>query len=141
MQRKKLEKHWFKHDISASSDSKIAEVEMKHGLKGYAIYFKIIEQLYLNEGKMEYNNVKIAWRLRAPNDKETLQMISSIVEDFGLFKFDQSNLLYSPRALDGLNEILTKSKIATQNINKRYNKNDAPNKKNEKPSDNSDLSF
>lgn len=31
MQRKKLEKHWFKHDISASSDNKIAELEMNHG--------------------------------------------------------------------------------------------------------------
>ena len=75
MQRKKLEKHWFKHDISASSDNKIAELEMSHGFVGYAVYFKLIEQLYLNDGKLEYNNTKIAWRLRAPDDKETLQMI------------------------------------------------------------------
>lgn len=124
MQRKKLEKHWFKHDISASSDNKIAELEMSHGFVGYAVYFKLIEQLYLNDGKLEYNNAKIAWRLRAPDDKETLQMISSVIEDFGLFKFDENNLIYSPRALSGLEEILSKSKKAKDSALKRHNKKD-----------------
>ena len=124
MQRKKLEKHWFKHDISASSDNKIAELEMNHGFVGYAVYFKLIEQLYLNDGKLEYNNAKIAWRLRAPDDKETLQMISSVIEDFGLFKFDKNNLIYSPRALSGLEEILSKSKKAKDSALKRHNKKD-----------------
>lgn len=124
MQRKKLEKHWFKHDISASSDNKIAELEMNHGFVGYAVYFKLIEQLYLNDGKLENNNVKIAWRLRAPNDKETLQMISSVIEDFGLYKFDENNLIYSPRALSGLEEILSKSKKAKDSALKRHNKKD-----------------
>jgi hypothetical protein len=124
MQRKKLEKHWFKHDISASSDNKIAELEMNYGFVGYAVYFKLIEQLYLNDGKLENNNVKIAWRLRAPNDKETLQMISSVIEDFGLFKFDENNLIYSPRALSGLEEILSKSKKAKDSALKRHIKKD-----------------
>jgi hypothetical protein len=124
MQRKKLEKHWFKHDISASSDNKIAELEMSHGFVGYAVYFKLIEQLYLNDGKLEYNNTKIAWRLRAPDDKETLQMISSVIEDFGLFKFDENNLIYSPRALSGLEEILSKSKKAKDSALKRHIKKD-----------------
>lgn len=136
MQRKKLEKHWFKHDISASSDNKIAELEMNHGFVGYAVYFKLIEQLYLNDGKLEYNNTKIAWRLRAPDDKETLQMISSVIEDFGLFKFDENNLIYSPRALIGLEEILTKSKKAKDSALKRHNKKDDNNN-----SENDDLPF
>ena len=136
MQRKKLEKHWFKHDISASSDNKIAELEMKHGFVGYAVYFKLIEQLYLNDGKLEYNNTKIAWRLRAPDDKETLQMISSVIEDFGLFKFDENNLIYSPRALSGLEEILSKSKKAKDSALKRHNKKDDNNN-----SENDDLPF
>tara|TARA_A100001015_G_C14959709_1_gene700317 strand:- start:632 stop:1042 length:411 start_codon:yes stop_codon:yes gene_type:complete len=136
MQRKKLEKHWFKHDISASSDNKIAELEMNHGFVGYAVYFKLIEQLYLNDGKLEYNNAKIAWRLRAPDDKETLQMISSVIEDFGLFKFDENNLIYSPRALNGLEEILSKSKKAKDSALKRHNKKDDNNN-----SENDDLPF
>jgi hypothetical protein len=136
MQRKKLEKHWFKHDISASSDNKIAELEMNHGFVGYAVYFKLIEQLYLNDGKLEYNNTKIAWRLRAPDDKETLQMISSVIEDFGLFKFDENNLIYSPRALSGLEEILSKSKKAKDSALKRHNKKDDNNN-----SENDDLPF
>lgn len=136
MQRKKLEKHWFKHDISASSDNKIAELEMSHGFVGYAVYFKLIEQLYLNDGKLEYNNTKIAWRLRAPDDKETLQMISSVIEDFGLFKFDENNLIYSPRALSGLEEILSKSKKAKDSALKRHNKKDDNNN-----SENDDLPF
>jgi hypothetical protein len=135
MQRKKLEKHWFKHDISASSDNKIAELEMSHGFVGYAVYFKLIEQLYLNDGKLEYNNTKIAWRLRAPDDKETLQMISSVIEDFGLFKFDENNLIYSPRALSGLEEILSKSKKAKDSALKRHKKDDNNN------SENDDLPF
>ena len=136
MQRKKLEKHWFKHDISASSDNKIAELEMNHGFVGYAVYFKLIEQLYLNDGKLEYNNAKIAWRLRAPDDKETLQMISSVIEDFGLFKFGENNLIYSPRALNGLEEILSKSKKAKDSALKRHNKKDDNNN-----SENDDLPF
>lgn len=136
MQRKKLEKHWFKHDISASSDNKIAELEMNHGFVGYAVYFKLIEQLYLNDGKLEYNNAKIAWRLRAPDDKETLQMISSVIEDFGLFKFGENNLIYSPRALNGLEEILSKSKKAKDSALKRHNKKD-----NNNNSENDDLPF
>jgi hypothetical protein len=137
MQRKKLEKHWFKHDISASSDNKIAELEMSHGFVGYAVYFKLIEQLYLNDGKLEYNNTKIAWRLRAPDDKETLQMISSVIEDFGLFEFDKTKTIFhSPRALSGLEEILSKSKKAKDSALKRHNKKDDNNN-----SENDDLPF
>ena len=109
---------------------------MNHGFVGYAVYFKLIEQLYLNDGKLEYNNTKIAWRLRAPDDKETLQMISSVIEDFGLFKFDENNLIYSPRALNGLEEILSKSKKAKDSALKRHNKKDDNNN-----SENDDLPF
>ena len=98
---------------------------MNHGFVGYAVYFKLIEQLYLNDGKLENNNVKIAWRLRAPNDKETLQMISSVIEDFGLFEFDKTKTIFhSPRALSGLEEILSKSKKAKDSALKRHNKKD-----------------
>ena len=109
---------------------------MNHGFVGYAVYFKLIEQLYLNDGKLEYNNAKIAWRLRAPDDKETLQMISSVIEDFGLFKFGENNLIYSPRALNGLEEILSKSKKAKDSALKRHNKKD-----NNNNSENDDLPF
>ena len=45
---------YFPHDVDASQDEKIAALEGLHGLEGYAIYFKLLERIYRQGGKLKF---------------------------------------------------------------------------------------
>jgi hypothetical protein len=45
---------YFPHDCDASQDEKIAALEGLHGLEGYAIYFKLLERIYRQGGKLKF---------------------------------------------------------------------------------------
>ena len=78
----KLENHWFKHDITASNDIKIQRLEYKHGLLGYAVFFKTIEVLMLNNGKIEYDLEMIAYQIKQKDTK----VLESVLKDYNLFQ-------------------------------------------------------
>lgn len=73
--------YYFSHDSNARNDQKILAVRMKYGIRGYGIYFGIIEML--RESK-EYELLNdwstIAYDLREPQSD-----IEEIVKNFDLF--------------------------------------------------------
>lgn len=138
MNRVKFENHWFKHDFTASSDNKIIKLESRLGLKGYAVFWKLLEQIYLNNGFLEYNLEELAFTLRLKGNEEDKELIASVINDFDLFKIDDSGF-FNIRAQEYLEFVLSKSKKNSENAKKRYSKKEdskiEQEKKNEDTSD------
>ncbi len=127
----RLENHWFKHDMNASNDNKIRKLEFRNGLEGYAAFFKIVELLMSNNGEIEYDIELICNFLGTTNE----ELVSSTINNFGLFIVD-NGYIYNERVSTQLYEITEKSKKASENANKRWEKEKSkqmiPNKTNEK---------
>jgi hypothetical protein len=121
MRRDKFENHWFKHDFTASSDNKIIKLESRLGLKGYAVFWKLLEQIYLNEGCLEYNLEELLFTFRLENNESNKELIASVINDFDLFKIDDSGF-FNVRAQEYLEYVLSKSKKASESAKKRYSK-------------------
>ena len=125
MNKQKLEQHWFKHNINASNNSKLIKLQANEGLEGYAVYWKLIELLYINEGRYEFNLDELAFTLRISRLEYSNSLIESVIKNYGLFNYDD-DIFYSDRVIQGLADIYTKSKKNSENAKKRYSKKDEP---------------
>ena len=121
MKKEKLEQHWFKHDINASNNGKLIKLQANEGLEGYAVYWKLIELLYINEGRYEFSLDELAFTLRISRLEYSNSLIESVIKNYGLFNYDD-DIFYSDRVIQGLADIYDKSKKATESANKRYQK-------------------
>ena len=108
---------YFSHDYNARTDEKIKLLIRKHGLKGYGIFWAIVEDLYNNANALQTDYEGIAFELR-----EDIEVIKSVVNDFNLFQFEDNTFgsLSVQKRLDERNE---KSQTARQSAFKRWNKN------------------
>lgn len=78
---------YFSHDMNARQDPKLQEVMMECGLAGVGAYWCIIEQLYEQDGTLPRRSYKtIAFSLHCE-----VELIRQIVEEFGLFAYDEDN--------------------------------------------------
>ena len=111
---KGIKKHWFKHDFYTCNDNKMQKLNFKYPVVGYGIFFKVIELLYQNDGKMEYDLDFISFNVNY--DKKT---VDSILKDFGLFTIEDE-VLSNKRVLESIKEITEKSEKARASANKRY---------------------
>ena len=109
-----IKKHWFKHDFYTCNDHKMQKLDFKYPIVGYGIFFKVVEMLYQNNGKMEYDLDFITHSLNY--DKET---ILSVLKDFDLFLIDDKTLS-SKRVTNAVKEITEKSEKARASANRRY---------------------
>ena len=76
--------YFFSHDTNARQDPKLQEVLMELGLVGIGAYWCIIEMLYEQGGTLPVKSYKtIAFTLHVE-----VEVIRSLVEDFGLFNND-----------------------------------------------------
>ena len=83
MSSKKVQ--YFSHDANARNDERILLVRMKYGMKGYGIFFAIIELLREAKGYTLPNNSEaIAFTLH-----EQKEAIADIIKNYKLFKFDK----------------------------------------------------
>lgn len=121
MKKEKLEQHWFKHDINASNNGKLIKLQANEGLEGYAVYWKLVELLYINEGRYELNLDELAFTLRISHLENATQLIQSVIMNYGLFNHDD-DIFYSDRVIQGLADIYTKSKKNSENAKKRHQK-------------------
>ena len=128
----KFENHWFKHDMNASTDNKIRKLEFRNGLEGYAVFFKIVELLMINNGEIEYNIKLISHFLGTTNE----ELVYSIINNFGLFIVD-NGYISNERVSNQLSKITEKSKKAKESAKKRWNKEEVQQVRME----NDDLSF
>lgn len=111
------ETYYFSHDYNARTDEKIKLLIRKHGMKGYGIFWAIVEDLYNNANALRLDCEGIAFELR--EDSET---IKSIIHDFNLFKID-GDVFSSLSVQDRLNKRLGKSAKAREIAYLRWNKN------------------
>ena len=113
--------NYISHDIKASSDAKIIKLLIKHGNKGYGLYWRIIEEMAQQGGKLtlDYNVLGYTFR-------ESAEVIKSIINDFGLFVIDAENKTFSSNRLSKeIYFINEKSQKAREKANKRWkNEND-----------------
>lgn len=108
--------YYFSHDYNARTDEKIKLLIRKHGLRGYGIFWAIVEDLYNNANALRLDCEGIAFELR--EDSET---IKSVIHDFNLFKID-GDIFGSLSVQDRLNQRLGKSATARESALKRWNK-------------------
>lgn len=91
MAKKKIRQMYFQHDAFARDDPKMVQVRIRYGPAGYGVYFMLLEYLFSQPGYVgerdQYN--AIGYSLHIP-----AEMVKSIVEDFGLFKFSEDGKLF-----------------------------------------------
>ncbi len=100
---------YFKHDLDARGDDKMRSMMMKHGARGYGIYWLIVEDLYRSKGRITRDYAAMAWAYHEPQ-----QEIKSVAEDFGLF-YDTHGKIACHRAdrdLESRREASEKASIA-----------------------------
>lgn len=128
---------YFSHDANARNSDRLLAVRIKHGAEGYGIYFMIMERLREESDYTSSTNYDVmAYDFRVDSEK-----IRSIVEDFGLFEFNEDgSRFYSPdfnermEMKDKNSEKLSRAgKVAANkrwrkknnnSSNSKYNKND-----------------
>ena len=110
----RIKKHWFKHDFYTCNDHKMQKLDFKYPVVGYGIFFKVIELLYQNNGKLEYDLDFISFAISYDKD-----VINSVLNDFDLFTI-QDEVLYNNRVLESIKEITEKSEKARASANSRY---------------------
>ena len=109
-----IKKHWFKHDFYTRNDHKMQKLDFKYPIIGYGIFFKVVEMLYQNDGKIEYDLDFISHSL---NYKK--EIVLSVLNDFDLF-VTQDDFLFNKRVTRSILEITEKSQKARASANKRY---------------------
>ena len=107
---------YFSHDYNSRNDEKIKSLIFKHGLRGYGIFWAIIEDLYNNTNELQTNYERIAFELR-----EDLIIVKSVIEDFELFVISD-NYFGSNSVQKRLDERAEKSKKAKESVKLRWQK-------------------
>jgi hypothetical protein len=110
--------YYFSHDYNARTDEKIKLLIRKHGLRGYGIFWAIIEDLYNNANALRLDCEGIAFELR-----EDIETIKSVIQDFDLFQI-KDNYFGSLSVQDRLNKRLGKSAKARESAFLRWNKSE-----------------
>ena len=110
------ESYYFSHDYNARTDEKIRLLIRKHGMKGYGIFWSIIEDLYNNANALHLDCEGIAFELR-----EDINVVESIITDFNLFQISDG-MFGSISVEKRLEERLIKSNKAREIAHKRWNK-------------------
>lgn len=114
---------YFSHDANARNSDKLLAVRIKHGAEGYGIYFMILERLREESDYTSSTNYDVmAYDFSVDSEK-----IRSIVEDFGLFEFNEDgSRFYSPDLNDRMEMKDKKVKDLSEKrrnaANKRWNK-------------------
>jgi hypothetical protein len=109
--------YYFSHDSNAKDDPKIIKLRIKHGWKGYGLFWALIEMLRDQDSfKMQTDYDSIAFALR-----EDFETIKSVINDFDLFIIEYDEF-YSESLLKRMKLKEEQSDKAREAANKRWNK-------------------
>ena len=101
----------------SSNDNKIKKLDYKYPVVGYGIFFKLLEMLYQQDGKLEYDLDFIAYNLNY--DKK---VIKAVLNDFELFEIS-NGIITNKRVTESIAEIIEKSEKAKRSQSfRKYNK-------------------
>ena len=81
---------YFKHDNNARNDFKVSKIRKKFGLRGYGIYFCLLEILCCSKNY----TIKLDLETLAFDLQEDEKVIEDIIKNYGLFKI-KNGLFYS----------------------------------------------
>ncbi|MGL5049647.1 MAG: DUF4373 domain-containing protein [Fusobacteriaceae bacterium] len=91
---------YFSHDVSMSDDKKIKLLEKKCGYVGYAVFLKLLEEIYKNDGYfLEVDAEELECLFHLIEIEEVFEIIEVCIQR-GLFdkeKFEKYNVLTSGR--------------------------------------------
>jgi hypothetical protein len=104
---------YFSHDYNASNDFKVLLMRNKLGIKGYGMYWFLIERLAEAEGYLPLEMIPIY----ATQMQVELEEANSLVNDFKLFEVSD-NEFFSERLLRHL-ELREQDKIKKSNAGKK----------------------
>lgn len=107
---------YFSHDYNARNDDKIKNLIRKHGMRGYGVFWAIVEDLYNNANALRLDCEGIAYDMR-----EDCQLVTSVIHDFGFFVIE-GDTFGSISIGNRLDERNAKSKKARENAHKRWAK-------------------
>lgn len=113
MRKDKKDQYYFSHDANAQDDPKCMNLIDKLGMEGYGIFWAIIEKLRSEKDYRLPIDICASYARRWATTKETIE---SVVNDFGLFKYED-NYFYSQRLRDWMNG---KSEMQREKANKRW---------------------
>ena len=105
---------YFTHDYNTRSDSKVTKLLAKHGMRGYGLFWAIIEDLYNNANVLRLDYDCLSYALR-----EDVEVIKSVIHDFDLFVFEDGNF-GSKSVQKRLEERNAKSERARESAIKRW---------------------
>lgn len=102
--------YWFKHDSNARHDQRLMAIRVKYGMRGYGIYFGIIEMLreaYASRLPSRFDLV--AFDLREP-----LADVEDIINSYGLFTVADGNFFSESllRRMEKREEVLETKRVA-----------------------------
>ena len=110
--------NYFQHDYRSRLDKKLLKIRRKHGICGFGVYWALVEMLHEGNGFIEMDTETIAYELQCDE-----QIIKDVIEI--CFDYFEGNVTCN-RVIENLeyrrSKASEKSKIATENINKRWEK-------------------
>jgi hypothetical protein len=119
-------KEYFSHDSSARHDEKIIKLEIKFGIAGYAIYFKLLE--FMSENCKTFitlddvDAISYDFHITKRKLKEFLEYSSS--SECGILRYTESGYT-SPRLNRHIDNMIDKSAKAKASANARWSKANA----------------
>lgn len=117
-----IERDWFKHDYGSSSDLKIIALRAKFGMRGYGIFWALVESMYDNAGKIELSQPHVEPSLAFMlGDKDFIEVVHYCVE-LGLFIRLENGDVSSDRVVDSLNKRAEKVAKASEAGKRSFNK-------------------
>ncbi len=111
---------WFSHDSNARNSKKLIRLRQKHGASGYGVYWMLIERLRDEEGYTSDRDYEmISFDLRVD-----VEIIRSVVEDFGLFELSEDGRYFHAPGLDERMELKdVRSAAGKKGAANRWSKN------------------
>ena len=111
---------WFSHDSNARNSKKLIRLRQKHGASGYGVYWMLIERLRDEAGYTSDRDYEmISFDLRVD-----VEIIRSVVEDFGLFELSEDGRYFHAPGLDERMELKdVRSAAGKKGAANRWNKN------------------
>ncbi len=103
----KIRDHYFSHDANASRDEKILKMRERFGVRGYGLFWEIIEYLFSSGGKAELNYKMVS--LAIGEDMRTVKpFLIACIDVFQLFESD-GQTFWSNRLLCDIDRIVETS--------------------------------
>lgn len=107
--------NYIPHPSNCRVSSAVLSLRIEEGAAGYGVYWMVLELLRDATGfKFSRNPKAIAFAI----NEHDVELVSRVINNFGLFDFDDDNLLWSPWLLDAMEAYIDK-KVKLQEAGRR----------------------